>query len=89
MKDLIKKEAFYKALVNRNRANMLRFLRNHGDMSVSTLASKVGLSGTSTRKHLDTLIAVGLVVKRPQKYGAQYGIPVRLSEFKAWTIEML
>ena len=60
MKDL---ERTIKALANRRRLAILRYLKNEGEASVGNIAAEIRLSFRSTSRHLGVLAAADIVEK--------------------------
>ena len=63
MRDL---EKILKALANRRRLAIVKYLKKQGEKSVGDIASEIKLSFKSTSKHLRILSAVD-IVEREQK----------------------
>lgn len=57
------KERIFKALANRRRLAIIKYLKNKRDASVGELAQAIRLSFKATSKHLSILSAAGLVDK--------------------------
>ena len=60
MKDL---ERILKALANKRRLAILRYLKKDGETSVGNIAEEIGLSFKATSKHLGILSAVDILDK--------------------------
>ena len=73
-------ERLYKALANRKRIAILRYLKNNGDHSVSDVADHIGISDTATSKHLLALQEASLVQTGTHERPALYRIRKRQSE---------
>jgi DNA-binding transcriptional ArsR family regulator len=63
MKDL---EKILKALANRRRLSIIKYLKNNGEASVGDIAEAIKLSFRSTSKHLGILAAVD-IIEREQR----------------------
>jgi len=72
MKDLEKQ---YKALANRRRLTILKFLKNRTKSSVGDIAREIKLRLKSTSKHLRVLAAVDMVDREQQSLHVFYFIP--------------
>lgn len=53
--------------MERTRDEVVRILRNHGPSSVAELAEEIGVSPGSVRRHMDIMIAEGLVEMRLER----------------------
>lgn len=63
MNDFKETERILKALANRRRLAILRFLKNKGEQSVSQIAKEINLSFKSTSKHMNVLLSSNIVDK--------------------------
>jgi len=54
-------EKILKALANRRRLAILKYLKDHREASVGEMAGKIDLSFKSTSKHLAILLAVDIL----------------------------
>ena len=71
MKDL---ERQLKALANRRRLAIIRFLKKSGKASVSDIAKEIKLSFKSTSRHLAVLLAADLVDREQVNLTAFYSL---------------
>lgn len=75
----------FKAVANQRRLHILRLLMKEGELPVSVVSRKIGISFTSTSKHLLKLENVGLIRRRETKNWVYYSInPDRKYEY--WDI---
>jgi len=72
MKDLEKQ---YKALANRRRLSIIKFLKGRGKASVGEIANEIKLRIKSTSKHLRVLAAVDFVDREQQSLNVFYFLP--------------
>ncbi len=57
-------ETLFKALANRRRLKIIRYLKKYGEKSVTDVAGVIDISVRSTSKHLLILSSAGLVSER-------------------------
>jgi len=76
MKDLEKQ---YKALANRRRLAILKYLKNHNKASVGEIAKEIKLRIKSTSKHLRVLAGVDFVESDQQSLHVFYFLPEQKS----------
>ncbi len=69
-----KLEKVLKALANRRRLAILRYIKKEGEASVGDIASEIRLSFTATSKHLGVLSAVNIVDKEQRSLLVFYTI---------------
>lgn len=60
MKDL---EKILKAIANKRRLSILKFLKQHQELSVGEIAEKINLSLKSTSRHLSVLTGADILEK--------------------------
>ena len=72
MKDLEKQ---YKALANRRRLAILKYLKTNNKASVSGIAKEIKLKIKSTSKHLRVLAAIDFVDREQQSLNVFYFLP--------------
>ncbi|MBM4411042.1 MAG: ArsR family transcriptional regulator [Chloroflexi bacterium] len=71
--------------VERTRDELVQLLAERGECSVAELASEIGVSAGSVRRHLDILVAEGMLVSRLERQGrgrplARYSLSARAEE---------
>jgi DNA-binding transcriptional ArsR family regulator len=71
MKDL---EKIYKALANRRRLSILKFLKDKREASVSDIAAYLRLSFRSTSKHLAVLKAAEVIEREQRSLSVFYSL---------------
>ncbi len=67
-------EKILKALANKRRLAILKYLKNEGETSVGDIANKIKLSFKSTSRHLSVLFAVDIIEKDQKGLQVFYGI---------------
>jgi DNA-binding transcriptional ArsR family regulator len=77
--DLKGLERVYKALANRRRLAILRYLKKNPGASVGVIASTILVSLKATSKHLIILAAAGLVEREQVSLNMHYRIASNLS----------
>jgi DNA-binding transcriptional ArsR family regulator len=81
MKSSLKElEKIFKALGNRRRLAIIRFLNRQGEQSVANIARKIKLSFTSTSKHLLALYRSDILDRRQESLSVYYRLQDRLPE---------
>lgn len=63
MTDMVKMEKILKALANRRRLAILKYLKENRKASVSEIAHEIDLSFKATSKHLGILSAIDILEK--------------------------
>ena len=76
MKEL---EKFFKALANRRRLSIVKFLKSQKEASVGQIADSIHLSFKATSKHLNILAHVDLVEKEQRSLTVFYRLADRQS----------
>lgn len=71
--------------MERTRDELVRLLAERGECSVAELASEIGVSAGSVRRHLDILVAEGMLVSRLERQArgrplARYSLSARAEE---------
>ena len=74
MEELRRLEKILKALANKRRLVILRFLKKNKNASVGEIAEEIGISFKSTSKHLTVLSAVDVVEKEQKSLTMFYYI---------------
>ncbi|MEK7503341.1 MAG: metalloregulator ArsR/SmtB family transcription factor [Patescibacteria group bacterium] len=69
MKDL---ERLLKAMANKRRLSILKFLRQHNELSVGDIAERIQLSIKSTSRHLSVLAGADIVEKEQRSTSMFY-----------------
>lgn len=69
MKDL---ERLLKAIANKRRLSILKFLKQHGELSVGEIAERIQLSLKSTSRHLSVLAGADIVEKEQRSTSMFY-----------------
>ena len=82
-------EMLFKALANRRRLKIIRYLKGYGEKSVTDVAGVIGISVRSTSKHLLVLSNAGLVSERKKGSYVLYRIRGRLEPLAAGIIDQL
>ena len=70
-------EKVLKALANRRRLGILKYLKENKEASVSELADAIHLSLKATSKHLGVLAALDIVEREQRSLQMFYCIPAR------------
>ena len=65
-------ENILKALANRRRLAILKFLKKHKEASVGEIADEINLSFKATSKHLNILARAGLLDKNQRSLSVYY-----------------
>ena len=65
-------ERLLKALANKRRLTILRFLKKNGEANVTEIAEVIKLSVQSTSRHLAVLFSADLVDRRQQSLEVYY-----------------
>ena len=73
MKEL---ERILKALANKRRLAILKYLKHHREASVSTIASAIKLSLKATSKHLNILSSADMLEKEQRSLEVYYNLPL-------------
>lgn len=68
-------ERVLKALANKRRLAILRFLKKGGESNVTEIAEEIKLSVKSTSRHLSVLFAVDLVERDQRSLEVYYRCP--------------
>ena len=74
-KDLLK---ILKALANKRRVEILRFLKKRKTASVGNIANTIKLSFTSTSKHLNILYIAGIIEREQRSLQIFYRLSIDL-----------
>ena len=74
-------ETLFKALASNRRRSILRYLKKHGEKSVSDISVVIGISDTSTSKHLVKLCGFGLVEIGKKERTSVFRLNESLGEF--------
>ena len=82
-------EKILKALANRRRLAIIRFLKKGKPATVTTIAEEIRLSFRSTSKHLAVLAAAGIVEKDQHGLNMYYGIATPLPPIARRVVEIL
>lgn len=67
-----------KALANRRRLAILKFLKNNREASVKQIATQIKLSIKATSKHLVILLALDIVEREQRSLNVFYSISAKL-----------
>jgi len=78
-----------KALANRRRLAILKYLKAKGEASVGDIASAIKLSFKATSKHLAILFAIDIVEKEQRSLQMYYKISPQLKPTAKHTISIL
>ena len=82
-------EKVFKALANRRRIVILRFLKKQKKARVGEIAEEIKLSFKSTSRHLVVLLNAGLVDREQKSLEMHYSITTTLSETARRAIGLL
>lgn len=82
-------EALFKALSNRRRLSILRYLKRHGGKSVSGISEVMGLSVKSTSRHLLILRNANLVAEKKEGVYVFYRINKGLRKLHGLIIDQI
>lgn len=73
-------ETSLKALANRRRLSIIRFIKNKKEVSVGNVASEIELSFKSTSRHLSVLFSAGILEKEQRSLQVFYSLASDISE---------
>ncbi|OGI69444.1 hypothetical protein A3A09_01025 [Candidatus Nomurabacteria bacterium RIFCSPLOWO2_01_FULL_42_20] len=73
-------EKILKALANKRRLEILKYLKSKKEANVGSIAEKIKLSFKSTSRHLAILLAVDILTKEQRSLEAFYSISPELSQ---------
>ena len=82
-----RQEVLFKALANRRRLSILRYLKKDGEKSVSDIAEVIGVSIKSTSKHLLILLNANLVSEKKKGFYVLYKIKDDLRQLPLFIVE--
>ncbi len=82
-------ERSLKALANRRRLAILRFIKNEKEANVGDIASEIKLSFTATSKHLSTLTSADILDREQRSLQMFYRIAPNLPESARRIISLL
>ena len=82
-------ETLFKALANRRRLIIIRYLKKHREKSVTDIAEVIRVSVKSTSKHLLVLSNANLVSGKKKGFYVFYGIRSSLKPLAASIIDQL
>ena len=82
-------ETLFKALANRRRRKIIRYLKKHEEKPVSDIAGSIGLSIRSTSKHLLILSNADLVSEKKDGLYVFYRIRCSLKPLTASIVDQL
>ena len=82
-------EKILKALANRRRLAILKYLRNHREASVGKIAGVIHLSFKATSRHLSILSSVSLLDKEQRSLQVFYRLPKDIAQFIKLIIKSL
>jgi DNA-binding transcriptional ArsR family regulator len=68
-------EKQYKALANRRRLAILKYLKNHSKATVGEIAAEIKLKLKATSKHLRVLAAADFIDREQQSLHVYYFLP--------------
>lgn len=86
MKEL---EKILKALANRRRLAILRYLKQNKESSVGNIAEEIKLSFKATSKHLGILIALDIVEKEQRRLQVFYWLANNQSPVARYVLSLL
>lgn len=82
-------EKVLKALANRRRLAILRYIREEREASVGQVAEHMCLSFKATSKHLALLVAAGILDKEQRSVQMFFWIPREIPELARRTLSIL
>ncbi len=82
-------ERSLKALANKRRLAILRFIKNEKEANVGDIASEIKLSFTATSKHLSTLASADILDREQRGLQMFYRIALNLPESARRIISLL
>lgn len=82
-------EKIYKALANRRRIAIVRYLNARKDASLGTIAEHLRLSYKSTSKHLSQLVAADILEKDQRSGFTFFWLSKDLPSIARYTISLL
>jgi len=82
-------EKILKALANRRRLQILKYLKDKNVASVTVLANHLKLSFKSTSKHLGVLFGAGVVDKEQKSLSMFYSISNSLPKLAKQVIDLI
>ena len=82
-------ELLFKAIANRRRLLILRYLKRRGEKSISDISEVIGLSVKSTSRHLLILHHADLVVEKREGISVYYRINKGLRKLPGLIIDQI
>lgn len=82
-------EKILKALANRRRLQILKYLKDKKQATVTAIAGHLKLSFKSTSKHLAVLFGAGIVDKEQKSLAMIYSIAKPLPEIAKHVVDLL
>jgi len=82
-------EVLFKALANRRRLSIIRYLKRNGEKSVSDISDVIDVSIKSTSKHLLILSNANLTIEKKKGFYVLYRIKEDLRQLSRQIIEQL
>jgi DNA-binding transcriptional ArsR family regulator len=82
-------ERQYKALANRRRLAIIRYLKSHNKASVGEIAKEIGLRIKSTSKHLRILAVADFLDREQESLHVFYFLPSEKSTLLKQTLSLL
>lgn len=79
----------FKALANRRRLLILRYLKKNGEISVTDISAAIGVSVKSTSKHLLVLSNANLVSENKNGFYVLYRIRSKLKPLAASIVDQI
>jgi len=86
MKEL---ERNLKALANRRRLAILKYLKENREMSVGDIAAKINLSFKATSRHLGVLLAADIVEKNQRSSQVFYRLASQAKSIAKYIVSLL
>ena len=82
-------EKVFKALANRRRLAILKFLKESGEASVGEIAGEIKLSFKSTSRHIQILTGLNILDRDQRGLGAYYRISKEQNSVVRHALSML
>lgn len=82
-------EKILKALANRRRLHIVKFLKEKKEANVGDIAGEIKLSFKATSKHLSVLLGADIVTKEQRSLSAYYSLDNKPAKLAHTIISML
>ena len=89
VEDIKKLEKIFKAVANKRRLQILRFLKQQKEASVGDIAENIGVSFKSTSRHLAVLYSVDILEKEQRSLEVFYSISAEMHKLMKHVVATL